>query len=53
MKIIFEGEGRKYEAIVDSIEDVYDAIKDGLVAMSYCKETAEQFIKEFKEDEED
>ena len=52
MIITFEQDKRKYSATVESIEEAYEAIKDGLIAMSYYKDTAQQVIEELKENEE-
>jgi len=52
MRIKFESSTRFYEANVgDDIEDLYRAIKDGMVAMSYSKETAGQMAEELKKND--
>lgn len=54
MKITFENENssRKYTAEVENIEEIYYAIQDGLVAVSYHKDTAKQLVKELRESKE-
>jgi len=50
MRIMIEDDGRKYEAVVNNIEEFYNAVHDGLVAMSYHKDTAKNLVEELKED---
>jgi len=52
MKIIFEDNVRKYEVKdLEDIESIYEAINDGLVAMSYHKDTAKSLIEELKKED--
>jgi hypothetical protein len=53
IKITFEGNGRKYEAITNSYEDMYYAIRDGMITMGHHKNTAQSMVEELKEDEEE
>ena len=48
MKIIFEAGTRRYEAKVEDIEEIYEAVRDGLIAMSYHEDTANKLIEELK-----
>ena len=49
MKIIFEEKDyRRFEAEVTDYEGILDAVRDGMIAMSYNKETAEQLKEELK-----
>ena len=47
MKLIMKGKDRYYEADVFNIEDLYEAVRDGAVLMSYTKETANRLYNEF------
>jgi len=51
MNLIFEDENRRYEVKnLNDIDEIYSAIKDGLIAMNYHKNTAKQFIEEMKKE---
>lgn len=52
IKVTFEGNNRKYEVTTNNCEDMYEAIKDGIISMGYHKETAKEIVEELSEDEE-
>jgi len=45
MEIIFIDKHREYKATVENVEDIYEAVRDGMVAMSYHINTANE-VKE-------
>ena len=50
MKITFKSEDRYFEAEVETTGDIYEAIKDGMVAMSFHKETAKELVETLQEE---
>lgn len=48
MEIIFRSETREYKATVESVEEIYEAVKDGMIAMSYAKTTSEDLMRALK-----
>jgi len=52
MEILFKSQGREFKANYEQIDDIYEAVKDGLVAMGFHKNTANEFYKDLKEGKE-
>jgi len=49
MKLTFENTNSKFQAEnLETIEEIYDAIRAGLLAMTYHKETTEALVEELK-----
>lgn len=52
MEVILKTEDREFKAQVNDLEELYQAVKDGMISMSYHPKTANQFIEELKNPEE-
>ena len=52
MKITFKCKHRKFEAEVEDIEEIYEAVKGGVVAMGYHKDNAHDLVEELKHPDE-
>lgn len=48
MEIIFKTEGREFKAEVEDIEETYQAVQDGLIAMGYHKNNAKVFVEDLR-----
>ena len=51
IEIIFRDDTREFKATVNNIEEIYDAVRDGMVCMTFNKKTADIVVNDLREED--